>query len=202
VTTTVYGTVAPGLLVAPPPLADPNFDRTVVLMAVHNEEGALGFVINRAAPLGLGELLAHAGYGERMKRHRGPVYLGGPVQPSSGWVLRIDTRPSVEDRAGVIRIGDRICVSSSREDLAELVHDLETGRPGETDLHRRMVLLGYSGWAAKQLDGELAAGAWLPVPLDEDIVFDPDVERKWERAYARLGLSPAGMFNMRGGGEA
>ena len=194
---TVLGSTAPGLLIAPPPLTDPNFDRTVVLMAIHNDDGALGFVVNRAAPLTIGDLLVHAGYREELRRHRGPVYLGGPVQPSSGWVLRIDPDAAAGD--GVIRVDDRIRVSSSRADLDALVRLLEAD---VTDPLRRMVLLGYSGWAPGQLDGELAAGAWLPVPLDEDIVFDPDVDAKWEKAYAKLGLSPASFMRPRGGGAA
>ncbi len=198
---TVIGSAAPGLLIAPPPLSDPNFDRTVVLVAIHNDDGALGFVVNRAAPITLGELLVHAGYGDGYRHHADTVYLGGPVQPSSGWVLRIDPERG-EPGDGVIRVDDRIRVSSSRADLDELVRALGARAPGAADPLRRMMLLGYSGWGPGQLDGEIAAGAWLPVPLDEEIVFDPEVERKWERAYAKLGLSPASLMGMRGGGEA
>jgi putative transcriptional regulator len=192
----VIGSTAPGLLIAPPPLTDPNFDRTVVLVAIHNDEGALGFVVNRVAPITLGELLTKAGYGEAHHDRPGPVYLGGPVQRSSGWVLRVDPGTAGD---GVIRIDDRLRVSSSRADLDTLVRELEERAPDAPDPMRRMVFLGYSGWAPGQLDAELAAGAWLPVPLDEDIVFDPEVDRKWERAYAKLGLSPASAMWTKGG---
>jgi putative transcriptional regulator len=195
---TVIGSVAPGLLIAPPTLGDPNFDRTVVLVALHDEGGALGFVVNRLAPIGLGELLGHAGYGEERRRHQGPVYHGGPVQPSSGWVLRADAAPP---REGEIEVGDAVRVSSSLAALSDFVADLEARSPGAPDPERRMILLGYSGWGPGQLDAELAAGAWLPVGLDVEIVFDPEVDHKWERAYARLGLSLVGSM-MRGGGEA
>jgi putative transcriptional regulator len=197
--TSMLGSLAPGLLIAPPPLTDPNFDRTVVVMAVHDEGGALGFVVNRAAPVTLGELLGYAGLGEALKHHKDLVLAGGPVQPSSGWVLRIAPDEPAED--GAIAIGARIRVSSSRARLAELAADLEA-RAGAPDPQRRIVLLGYSGWAPGQLESEIAAGAWLPVALDEDIVFDRDLETKWERAYAKLGLSPAGTMTMRGGGTA
>jgi len=197
-TPSVIGSVAPGLLIAPPPLSDPNFDRTVVLVALHDEEGALGFVLNRLAPLPLGELFRYAGLGEEATRHVGPVYLGGPVQPSSGWVLALDPEPAAEN---AIAVGDRVRVSSSLAALRAFAEYLDAGPAGAIDPKRRMVLLGYSGWGPGQLDAELAAGAWLPVPLDEEIVFDPDVEKKWERAYQRLGLSMVGSM-MRGGGEA
>src|SRR5215468_6162334 len=194
----ILGSVAPGLLIAPPPLSDPNFDRTVVLIALHDENGALGFVVNRLAPLTLGTLLGYAGFGEEAKRHPGPVHIGGPVQPSSGWVLSFDDQPAAEN---AIAVGPRVRVTSSLAALRALVDDLDARPAGAADPQRRMVLLGYSGWGPGQLDGEIAAGAWLPVPLDEEIVFDPDIDKKWERVYARLGLSMAGAM-MRGGGEA
>ena len=79
--------LAPGYLIASPPLGDPNFDRTVVLLAVHGESGALGFVVNRVAPMPLGELLTLAGYADKGLKSAARVYLGGPVQPSSGWIV-------------------------------------------------------------------------------------------------------------------
>ncbi len=91
-------TLAPGLLIASPPLGDPNFDRTVVLLAIHGEGGALGFVINRPAPMALGELLSFAGYGNTGGKDGSKVYLGGPVQPSSGG-SSASTRSSAPKRA-------------------------------------------------------------------------------------------------------
>jgi putative transcriptional regulator len=190
------GTLAPGLLIAPPPLTDPNFDRTVVMLAVHNDGGALGFVVNRAAPITLGDLLGYAGYGEAHKGNRSAVLYGGPVQPSSGWIIAADPEMDVAD--GVIGVDERIRVTSSRAAFDHLVKELDAGAPAA----RRLVLLGYSGWAPGQLEGEIAAGAWLPVPLYEDIVFDPDLDGKWDKAYAKLGLTPGSVINMRGGGEA
>lgn len=192
------GSLAPGLLIAPPSLLDPNFVHTVVLLAVHNEGGALGFVVNRAAHLTVGDLLSLAGYGEDVKRHQRPVLVGGPVQPSSVWVLASD--PSLDPgRKEVLGIGERLRVTSSRPALDSFVRHLEEGG---ADPLQRLLLAGYSGWGPGQLEGELAAGAWLPVDLDEEIVLGTDLDDKWERAYARHGLSPAGVINMRGGGEA
>jgi putative transcriptional regulator len=186
--------LAPGLLIAAPPLGDPNFDRTVVLLAVHGDEGAMGFVVNRTAPVRLGELLVLAGYGDAGVTDDSPVYIGGPVQPSSGWIVSLDPTLSA-DAGGVIAVGDRVRVTFSKEAFDVLVRDVEQRRPGEADPQRRMVLLGYSGWAPGQLEGEIAAGAWLPVPLDEGVLFDVALPDKWERAYALLGLSPAGMMS-------
>lgn len=195
------GTLAPGFLIASPPLGDPNFNRTVVLLAIHSDNGALGFVVNRAAPLPLGQLLAFAGYGNKGAGDTSTVYVGGPVQPSSGWLLCVDPSLSSDD-SGVIRVDDRIRVTSSRSAFDALARDVGTRKPGAIDAQRRTVILGYSGWGPGQLEGEIAAGAWLPVPLDERVLFDVSLENRWEQAYAILGLQPAAMMSMRGGGDA
>jgi putative transcriptional regulator len=197
----VLGALAPGMLIAAPPLGDPNFDRTVVLLALHSDQGALGFVVNRAAPLGLGELLAMAGYGDAGLTDSSPVYIGGPVQPSSGWIVCLDPDLAAGE-AGVIAVGDRVRVTSSRSAFDLLVRDVGDRDPTVEDPKRRMVMLGYSGWGPGQLEGEIAAGAWLPVPLSEEVLFDVTLSRKWERAYALLGLSPASLMNMRSVGDA
>lgn len=193
--------LAPGFLIASPPLGDPNFDRTVVLLALHGESGALGFVVNRLAPVALGELLSLAGYAKKGLTNRSPVFVGGPVQPSSGWILCLDPELVVGDD-GAIPVGDRVRVSSSRAAFEALARDVADLGPGQVDPKRRSVILGYSGWGPGQLEGEIAAGAWLPVPLDEGILFDVAIDQRWEQAYARIGLTPAVMMSMNRVGEA
>ncbi len=188
--------LAPGFLIASPPLGDPNFDRTVVLLALHGEDGALGFVVNRQAPLTLGELLEHAGYDEG---HDDPsqVWVGGPVQPQSGWVVIDD--PDLEPGDGIIEVGDRLRVSSSREVFDQLAQKVAKGSRDDV---RCLVMLGYSGWAPSQLEGEIARGAWLPTPLDSSILFDVKPEDRWEKAFALLGLTPSHVMSMHSVGEA
>lgn len=190
-----FRSLAPGFLIASPPLGDPNFDRTVVLLAVHSEEGALGFVVNRASRLVLGELLELAGYAD-CHDDASKVWIGGPVQPQSGWVLADDPEVVID---GVIEVGPRIRVSSSREAFDEVAREVaEVGEIGA----RRLVLLGYSGWGPGQLESEIARGAWLPTPLDERVLFDCAADERWERAYALVGLTPGNMISMRTVGEA
>jgi putative transcriptional regulator len=198
------GVLAPGLLIAAPPLGDPNFDRTVVLLALHGDEGALGFVVNRPGALTLGELIARAGYADAEITDDSPVYVGGPVQPGSGWIVSLDPALRAEE-GSVIAVGERIRVSSSRDAFDQLVRDAELRHhrgPDRADPKRRIVLLGYSGWGPGQLEAEIAAGAWLPVPLDEGVIFDVATTEKWERAYGLLGLTPAGMMGAHHVGEA
>ncbi len=192
--------LAPGFLIASPPLGDPNFDRTVVLLAVHGKEGALGFVINRVAPVSLAEVFKLAGYGESENPDKGVVYIGGPVSRSTGWILCVD--PDLDpNEEGVLAIDDRLRITSRRTAFDTFVQDRRS-HPLEPDPKKRTVILGYSGWGPGQLEREISAGAWLPTPLDERVVFEADVEKRWERAYALHGLTPAVMMTMRGGGSA
>jgi len=192
----MFQSLAPGFLIASPPLGDPNFDRTVVLLAIHNEDGALGFVVNREAPISVGELLKQAGY-DNGHGDKSPVWFGGPVQPQSGWVLLDDPKLEVDD--GVIEVGERIRVSSSRSVFDKLAEEV----PGAGSYaRRRLVMLGYSGWSPEQLESEIARGAWLPIPLDASILFEVDADKRWEAAYALLGLTPSHVLSMRTVGQA
>ncbi len=191
--------LAPGFLIASPPMGDPNFERSVVLLALHGPRGALGFVVNRLVPLGLGEVLGMAGYGPRVEAVSGPVHSGGPVEPGSGWIVAGE--PShVEGIESTIELSESVRVSSSRVAFDLAARDVEP--PHGAGLGRRLVLLGYSGWGPGQLEGEIAQGAWIPAPFDESILFDVPVGERWEAVYARLGIAPAMGLGMRTVGEA
>lgn len=191
--------LAPGFLIASPPLGDPNFERTVVLLALHGSSGALGFVINRLAPLKLGEVMSLAGYGPRIGAAPGPVLVGGPVEPGSGWILAGDPA-LVEGAEGVLDVSERVRISSSRLAFDAVARDLE--EPEGRGFGRRVLCLGYSGWGPGQLEGEIAQGAWLPAPFDEAVLFEVELERRWEAAHALIGVSPAMGIGMRTVGEA
>lgn len=193
--------LAPGFLIASPPLGDPNFERTLVLLVLHGPSKALGFVVNRRAPLSLGDVMGFAGYGPRAGAAEGAVCVGGPVEPGSGWILAPRAGVAPE---GALYVSERLWISSSRSAFDELARDLEPSDVGVPPLGtgRRMVFLGYAGWGPGQLEGEIAEGAWLPTPFDETILFDVPFERKWESAHALIGVSPAMGIGMRFVGEA
>jgi putative transcriptional regulator len=194
--------LAPGLLIAAPPLGDPNFERTVVLLAMHGPRGALGFVVNRAAELSLGEVLALAGYGEPATKSLNRVYVGGPVEPGSGWVVTRDPA-RLDGVPGVIEVGDKMRVSSSRMAFDRLVNDFAGDEATRLKCESEtFVVLGYSGWGPGQLEGEIAHGAWLPIRLDEAVVFDVEAAERWNRAHALLGITPLSGMGMRTIGEA
>jgi putative transcriptional regulator len=187
--------LAPGFLVAAPALSDPNFAGSLVLMAEHHGEGALGFVVNRPGPLSVAEVLGGVDAelrrsAEAAGRAGGQVYVGGPVQPERLWILfRLRAGQAVTAGESV-KLGDDLALGGSRELLESLVR-----APGDPFL----LLLGYAGWAPMQVEKEISAGAWVPMPIATDLVFDVPLEKRWETAVRRLGLDP-GEFLVGGGG--
>ncbi len=179
------GSLAPGLLIAAPPLNDPNFLHALVLMVAHGDEGALGIVVNGHKEIAcVGDLLEQLGLAEDASQHRGIVRVGGPVQPEIGWIVY---KPDIKAREGEIRLSDGVAVTQSREVLAAI------GRaegPGTYSAY-----LGYTGWAPGQLEEEIRQGAWLPMPLDDKIVFDIPISERWTEAYALAGVAPAGFMS-------
>lgn len=179
--------LAPGFLVAAPSLLDPNFRRTVVLLVDHRSEGSLGFVINRPANVTLAGMIDALGMQPSDAGvPKAPVLVGGPVAPDTGWVV-FERTPQREDTDGVVQVSERIAVSASRELLESMVKANSDGR--------LMLALGYAGWGPGQLDAELAQGAWIPVDLDEHIVFDTPFDERWAAALRTLGIDPARLTN-------
>lgn len=157
-------------LIASPALADPNFARSVVLIAEHTEDGAMGLVLNRPTEAIVGEAVEElAGVvlpGEQ-------VFVGGPVQEQSVMVLAEFDDP---EQAAAIVQGDIGFLAADAE-LAEL-----SGRT-----RRARVFAGHSGWGPGQLDAELEEGSWIVGDLDPEDVFTQDPEGLWSTALARKG---------------
>ena len=144
-------TIAPGFLIAAPMLQDPNFDRTVVLMCVHNEEGAMGLVINRPAPLSLRDIVLQMGMTCTAEVSQNAM-VGGPVALDSGLLLYEAEPDQVRDDE--LRVTERLCLCPNRELLSEI----GMGR-GPTRFH---MFLGHSGWGPGQLEQEIAQGPGSP----------------------------------------
>jgi putative transcriptional regulator len=159
------------LLVAARRLPDPNFSRTVVLLAVFGEEGAMGLVVNRQSDVPLGRLFPHV---VPTMAGAAPAFAGGPVQPDAALALvRTGEPPS-----GARPVVDGVHLVSAREPLEAL---LASGAPAS----RLRVYLGYAGWGPGQLDAETAQGSWHVLDGDGDVVFDPDPAALWPRQIAR-----------------
>ncbi len=188
--------LAPGLLLSMPQLADPNFSRAVVLMIEHNDEGSFGLIINHKSEMPASQLL------EALEiEWRGDpaqcVWSGGPVMPSSGWVLHevADDQGLVPElqvgleRGEAVRAGPNIALSTSIERLQEL-----SLAPPD----RLRFLLGYSGWGPGQLADEISEGSWLHADASLEIVFDTPADEMWEKALASMGVDPQTIVQSRG----
>ncbi len=164
-------------LIAMPTLADPNFSHTVTYICEHNEEGALGIVINRPMDLTLGEVLDHMEI--QPSEHvdvTTPVYVGGPVQSERGFVLHT---PAGAWNSS-LSVTDDIALTTSRDVITAVAH-------GEGP-RKYLLALGYAGWGAGQLEHEISQNAWLSGPADNRILFELPVEERWEAAAALLGV--------------
>lgn len=173
----VVKTLAPGLLLAMPQLGDPNFHRSVTLMIEHSETGSMGLVISRAAPLTLGELAEGQGMRISPERRRESVFVGGPVEPHRGFILHEDA--SIPEKHPVM---PGLFLSVTLEALGAL---LENPTP------RIRFCLGYAGWGARQLEGEMAAGSWLFSEAAADSVLGMEPAQLWDSTLRGMGVDPA-----------
>jgi putative transcriptional regulator len=162
------------LLLASPTLMDPNFRRTVVLIGVHSEEGAMGVVLNRPSAVTVGEAVPQL---EQVLEEREPVYVGGPVQPSAIVFLAefLDPTP-----AGLLVLG-RIGFPAPNAGIDELTEATA----------RRRVFAGYAGWGEGQLDAEVDQGDWIAHSAIPDDVFTEVPEELWSKVLMRKGGSYA-----------
>ncbi|MGD9000035.1 MAG: YqgE/AlgH family protein [Granulosicoccaceae bacterium] len=164
-------------LIAMPMLEDPNFYHSVTYICEHNEQGAMGIVINRPLDIALGDVLEHMQIAQHNPHTAGrEIYLGGPVQPERGFVLH--EPPGQWD--AMLPVTEQIGITTSRDILMAM----NDGQGPE----RALVALGYAGWGPGQLEQEMAENAWLSVPADTAIIFDTPIERRWQAAAANLGI--------------
>jgi putative transcriptional regulator len=161
---------APCLLVASPLLLDPNFIHSVVLLVEHDEEGALGIILNRQLPLSLAQICEESGL-NYAGAEEATAWRGGPVDPQRGVLLVEGGLPVDEDT-----VLDLTHFVSHRKDLLE---NLMT----DPDGHFRL-FLGYAGWGPDQLDQELEQGAWMRRPLNSGWLLHPDPTGLWTVAIS------------------
>ena len=165
-------------LIAMPAMADPNFTRTLTYIAEHNENGAMGIIVNRPTDMRLATLFERIDIPfEQPDFADLPVYSGGPVQADRGFVLH---RPVGKWQSTLAVNGD-VGLTSSRDVLASVG---SAGLPSEI-----IVTLGYAGWSAGQLEEEIAQNSWLTVAAKPSILFDLPPEERLPAAMQKLGIS-------------
>lgn len=169
------------LLLAMPSMSDTRFERAVIFICVHDENGAMGLVINNTLPeISFDSLLDQVGIKSDIEVDLSmQVMSGGPVEQARGFMLHT----SDFSQADTIRINDNYSVTGT----VDALRDVAEGK-GPDDL---LFALGYAGWEAGQLEKELQDNAWLVVDPDPAIIFAEEHDEKWTRAIATLGFDPA-----------
>jgi putative transcriptional regulator len=168
-------------LIATPAMNDPRFRQAVVFLCAHDKSGAMGLIINRTKmDLVISDLLDHVGVSGDVKVADTPVLDGGPVDIDRGFVLHsVDWFKDEE----TLKVSETLGLSTTKDALEALVSD---DAPDKA-----MLAVGYAGWGAGQLEAEIADNAWLVAGGDETLVFAEDIDRKWFKALARIGVDPA-----------
>ena len=176
------GSLTNQLLIAMPGMLDPNFSTTVTLICEHNDEGALGIVINRPTELKLAGLFEQLSVDDPdPAAAESPVLAGGPVGMERGFVLH-GPEHSYEN---TLAVSDDIRLTLSRD----IIDALAAGSGPEHSL----VALGYAGWEPGQLEDEMLANSWLNVPATPEIVFDTPFADRWDSAARTLGIDISAM---------
>ncbi len=166
------------LLIAMPGMTDPRFQRTVIFMCAHNQDGAMGLVVNRLfGSVNFSDLLDQLDIGIPQPARNLPVHYGGPVESGRGFVLH--STDFLRD--GSMQVDDDFALTATIDILRAIATDRGP--------RHSLLALGYAGWGPGQLDAEMQANGWLNAPPDENLLFDTDLDTKWERAIAKLGVS-------------
>jgi putative transcriptional regulator len=165
------------LLVAMPHMQDHRFVRSVIYLCAHNREGAMGLVVNKLfGTLTLPQLLDQLSIPSSGLVGVPRVHFGGPVEEGRGFVLHSADYAEKES----LVVGANLALTATLDILRAI------GR-GEGP-RRSLLALGYAGWGPGQLDGELQQNGWLHAPADEDLLFEGELDGKWQRALAKLGV--------------
>lgn len=175
------------LLIATPALSDGCFDRAVIYLCEHGEQGAMGVIVNHPiANIRLGEILEALSMPGKRDVCDLPVYFGGPVESHRGFVLHT-TDIVLEDSV----VGNEGIALTANIGMLKGIAEGKGPRHG-------LLVLGYAGWAPGQLEAEIETGSWITAPATRELVFEIDSETQWNRAAASLGVDLARFANVVG----
>ncbi|CAM2786758.1 MULTISPECIES: YqgE/AlgH family protein [Moritella] len=173
-------------LIAMPSMKDGIFERSVIYICEHNNEGAMGIIINLPVNISVDELLSQTVEADLDDETASPaepktviddlVFKGGPVSEDRGFVLHT----AYPGFSSSLQINDELMITSSLDVLATL------GTKKQPENY--IVALGYSGWTKGQLEQEIADNSWLTINADENILFKVPVHQRWEQAVQKIGI--------------
>lgn len=164
-------------LIAMPSLNDDFFNHAVTYICEHDDTGSFGIIINQKTDITLKQVAKEMNIsGKKDYDENQSVFFGGPVDQGRGFILH---RPP-GDWQSSLKVNDSIALTTSKDILQAIVNN-----QGPAD---SIVALGYAGWAAGQLDNEIARNTWLSCPADEQIIFDTPIEERWQAAAKLIGV--------------
>lgn len=165
------------LLLAMPGIGDPRFERSVIAICVHDEQGALGIMVSGAVEgLTVGDLMRQLDIEPGAALDDIPVLIGGPVEPGRGFVLHT---PDYAGQSTVMVAGQWALTST-----LDVLKDIVAGKGPR----QWLAALGYTGWAPGQLDQEMTRHGWLATPGDTTLLFESAIDARWPLAFGRIGI--------------
>ncbi|MCF7521064.1 YqgE/AlgH family protein [Neisseria sp. ZJ106] len=175
-------------LIAMPDTDDLFFAQSVVYLCRHDEDGAMGVIINKPSPITMDMIFSASNRNIPLRMQHENVMMGGPVQIDRGYVVHTP----VGNWQSSVTVSDDIALTASRD----VIENLETPEK----VGKALISIGYSSWHKGQLEKELADNLWLVVEADEQILFDMPYEHRYAAAFAKLGISPSAL--VQGAGHA
>jgi putative transcriptional regulator len=176
------------LLIAMPFMSDKRFARSVIYMCAHSEQGAMGLIVNQRAPhISFSELLGQLSIAGESSAESAQtdavdldVHVGGPVETGRGFVLHSSDYFAADS---TLPIDGEVSLTAT----VDILKAIANGKGPS----RAMLALGYAGWRAGQLEDEIQANGWLHCPSDLDLLFDRNLDQKYERALSKIGIDPS-----------
>ena len=173
------------LLVSMPQLTNPSFHQTVSLICQHDDNGAIGVIVNRLTDHRLGDIFDQLSLPvSSLERTDQPVFEGGPVNPELGLVIHAGEESSggknKQPWESSLEIGGGLWLTSSRDILGAIAGG---GGPANA-----IMILGYAGWGPGQLEFEIRQNSWFHAPADHSIIFNTQIDQKWRQAAQLLGI--------------
>lgn len=167
------------LLIAMPGMRDERFFKSVIYLCAHNEDGAMGLVLNQVIKgLSFSDLLQQLGVEEEVSDEALPIHFGGPVEAGRGFVLH----SGEYTQEATLEVQDGVSLTATMDILKAIARGKGP--------NKSLLALGYAGWGPGQLDDEIRANGWLQVSADTELIFGSDQDTKWARSIAKIGIDP------------
>ena len=173
------GSLHNSMLISMPQLDEGPFHRSLIYICEHNEQGAMGLIINHTTEVAFADILPQLNISEQLATNlEQPIYTGGPVKTEHGFVLHTPL-PNKKWQSS-IQLANNLCLTTSIDVIDDIAHDAGP--------EHSLIALGYAGWGPGQLEDEIVQNAWLCCPFDADIMFSTPADKRFSAAEKLLGI--------------